>query len=353
MKTIQVNNEIIQEARNIVDGAYDPLRGFLKKGDLLSVLDNMRLLSGEVWPMPILLDITKYTAEKIKGEKSVRLVGNEREDVVISDVEIFSFDKVYLAKKLFGTNDGNHAGVAKIMNAGDYFIGGNIIAALLDKSHEFYFTPKETKEIFRKKNWKQVAAFQTRNPPHRAHEHIQKKALDSVHGLFINPVIGPKKIGDFSDQHILSAYKIFIEKYHPAEKVHLGTFHTFMRYAGPKEALFHALVRRNFGCTHMIIGRDHAGVGSYYGPYDAQKIFRNFSPQELGIEIINFEDASFCNSCADVVIGGACGHPASEREPITGTRIREDLLNNSPKLEKLIRPEILEYLRKNKGNLFS
>jgi sulfate adenylyltransferase len=286
MKTIQVNSEIIQEARNIVDGVYSPLRGFLRKNELESVLENMRLLSGEIWPMPIILDITKNTAEKIKDEKSIRLVGSEREDIVLSDIEIFPHDKLFLADKLFQTRDGAHPGVAKIMQAGDYFVGGRIVAALFNKPHEFYLTPRETKEIFRKKNWKQVAAFQANSLPHQSHEQLQKKALDSVHGLFINPVISSQKKTDSNDQHITNAYKIFIERFHPANRVHLGTFHTFHRHAGSKEALFHALVQRNFGCTHIIVVNNQTGLENYYDSDKTHKIFDNFSPEELGIEIM-------------------------------------------------------------------
>lgn len=226
------------------------------------------------------------------------------------------------------------------------------MAALLDKPHELYFTPEETKEIFRKNNWEHVAAFQTRNPPHRSHEHLQSKALEGRHGLFINPVIGPKKKGDFKDHHIINAYKILIEKYHPTDRVHLGTLHTFMRYAGPKEALFHALIRRNFGCTHMIIGRDHAGVGNFYGPYDAQKIFDNFDPKELGIEILKFENASYCHECSDMVVGSECGHADDKKAHISGTKLRESLLQGLPINDKIIRKEVVEYLLANREDLF-
>jgi len=253
---------------------------------------------------------------------------------------------------LFGTDDYLHPGVAKVVKLNNFFVGGEIVGGLTDSPHELYYTPRETREIFNRNNWKYVAAFQTRNPPHRSHEHLQKKALDSVHGLFINPVIGPKKRGDFRDHHILNAYKIMIEKYHLPEKVHLGTLHTFMRYAGPKEALFHAIVRRNFGCTHMIIGRDHAGVGDFYGPYDAQKIFDNFDPKELGIEIMRYESATFCHKCGDMVIGDECGHNPEEKANISGTKLRESFLNNLPVSDKIMRREIIDYLISNKEDLF-
>lgn len=352
MKKIFVSPETIQEAKNIIDGVYHPLKGFLNKEELVSVLENMRLPSGEVWPMPIVLDIGGKNARELVKEKSV-IISRGREDIILSEISVYEFDKNYLAKKLFGTGDISHPGAAEIMKLNGFFVGGKITAALTGRRpHELYYSPKDTKEIFRKNGWEHIAAFQTRNPPHRSHEHLQKKALDSVHGLFINPVIGPKKRGDFKDHHILEAYKIMIEKYHLPEKVHLGTLHTFMRYAGPKEALFHALVRRNFGCTHMIIGRDHAGVGNYYGYYDAQKIFDNFSKEELGIEIMKFENAAYCNACGDMVIGDECGHSPADQEHISGTDLRNRLLKDSEISDKIMRGEVVDYLLSNKEDLF-
>lgn len=352
MKKIFLSPEIIQEAKNIIDGVYHPLKGFLNKEELISVLENMRLPDGQIWPMPVVLDVNKNIAQSLINEKSIRLGGNKKEDIILSNISIYEFDKNYLAKRLFGTNDYLHPGAAKVIKLNNFFVSGEIIGGLADRPHELYYTPRETREIFNKNNWEYVVAFQTRNPPHRSHEHLQKKALDSAHGLFINPVIGPKKRGDFKDHHILNAYKILIEKYHDPHRVHLGTLHTFMRYAGPKEALFHALVRRNFGCTHMIIGRDHAGVGDYYGPYDAQKIFDNFNPEELGIEIMKFENAAYCNVCGDMVVGDECGHNNEDKAHISGTKLRENLLNNLPISDKLMRREIIEYLISNKEDLF-
>ncbi len=352
MKKIFVSPEIIQEAKNIIDGVYHPLKGFLNKEELISVLENMRLPGGEIWPMPVVLDVNKNIAQSLMNEKSIRLGGNKKEDIILSNISIYEFDKNYLAERLFGTNDYLHPGAAKAVKLNNFFVGGEITGGLTDRPHELYYTPWETREIFNKNNWKYVAAFQTRNPPHRSHEHLQKKALDSVHGLFINPVIGPKKRGDFKDHHILEAYKIMIKKYHLPEKVHLGTLHTFMRYAGPKEALFHALVRRNFGCTHMIIGRDHAGVGDFYGPYDAQKIFDNFDKGELGIEIMRFKNAAYCNACGSMVMENACGHDVSDQEHISGTDLRNRLLKGLEMSDKVMREEVADYLLSNRESLF-
>lgn len=354
MKKIKVSDEIIQEAKNIIDGVYSPLAGFLSKDDLVSVLNKMRLADGQIWPMPIILDIDKETAREIKNERKI-IITDGKEEVLMDNISVYKFRKGDLAKKLFGTDDRNHPGVDKAMKLKEYFAGGAVTPPEINsgfKKHGLYKTPEEIREIFKRNKWEHVVAFQTRNPPHRSHEHLQKEALKNVDGLFINPVIGPKKKGDFKDEHIIRAYEILLEKHYPAGKYLMATLHTFMRYAGPKEALFHALIRRNFGCTHMIIGRDHAGVGDYYGPYDAQKIFDNFSKEELGIEIMKFENATYCNACNDMVIGDECGHNHEEKAHISGTKLRENLLNNLPVSDKLMRREIIDYLISNKEDLF-
>lgn len=352
MEKFFVSQEVIQEAKNIIDGVYAPLKGFLGERDFFSVLQNMRLSSGEIWPLPIIIDIERQEAEQIKGKGGIILTDG-RDEIILEDIEIYRFEKNFLNQKLFGTTDIDHPGVARTIKMGRYLLGGKVSKGKFTSGrHQLNMTPDETREIFRKNNWKHVVAFQTRNPPHCSHEHLQKTALKKVDGLFINPVIGPKKEGDFKDKHILEAYNIIIEKYYPKNNVVFGTFHTFMRYAGPKEALFHALVRRNFGCTHMIIGRDHAGVGSFYGAYDAQKIFDNFDPKELGIEIFKFENAAYCYGCKDMAIGSECGHADDKKVHISGTNLRDSLLQNQPINDKIMRKEVVEYLLNNQEDLF-
>ena len=348
---IKVSDEIIQEGKNVIDGVYYPLKGFLNEADLKSVLETMRLSNGKVWPMPIILDVNKETADEIRDEKEV-VITNGKEEIILSDISIYPYDKNYLAKNLFGTEDINHPGVEKIMKMGDYLIGGVVRMDKKVKPHGLYLTPDEVKEVFRKNKWANVVAFQTRNPPHRSHEHLQKTALKNVDGIFINPVIGPKKSGDFHDDHILGAYEVLIDKYYPENSALLGTFHTHMRYAGPKEAVFHALVRRNFGCTHMIIGRDHAGVGDYYGTYDAQNIFDGFTNDELGIKILKYENVSFCKECRDMMQENECDHGDEHRIHLSGTKLREKLTANEDIPEEFMRKEVIEYLINNKDNLF-
>lgn len=352
MKKIRVSKKVLREAQNIIDGVYYPVTGFVDKDNLKSILNDMRLIGGEIWPMPVVWDVDKEDAHSIKGESKVGLADElGRVIYVVHSPVVFSYDKEYYAKSLFGTLDKRHPGVAAVFAMEDFLVGGDVVKfGETVESCESYLCPKKTKELFKKMNWKTVAAFQTRNAPHRSHEHLQLEALKIADGVFINPIIGDKKQGDLHDDHILGAYQILINDHHPKDKFALGTFHTFMRYAGPKEAVFHALVRRNFGCTHMIIGRDHAGVGNYYGAYEAQEIFNSFAGDELGISIIKFENAAYCSSCNGVVFDNDCNH--KDKIFLSGTELRERLRSDSEIPQEFMRQEIIDYLRNNKETLF-
>lgn len=354
MKTISVSDEIIQEGINIVDGVYFPLDGFMDENNLNSVLCDMRLRNGAIWSMPIVLDVNEKTFKNIKNEKTILIKDVKNKPVLqISNLSVFPFRKKFFVQKLFGTTNKNHPGIIRVKKMGDYLIGGKVkLIKNKREPNKNYYPPEKVKEIFKKNGWKFIAAFQTRNPPHRSHEYLQKTALKEVDGLFIQPIIGKKKPGDFRNKHILETYKILIENYYPPKKVILRTFHTFMRYAGPKEAIFHALVRKNFGCTHMIIGRDHAGVGNYYGTYDAQKIFDQFNEKELGIKILKYENAIFCQGCQDVVFEGQCKHDLSQKIHLSGTQLREKLTKKEKIDERFMRKEIATYLNKNSKKLF-
>lgn len=355
MQTIKVSSEIIQEARNITDGVYQPIKGFMDEAEVDSVLENMRLASGEIWSMPIVLDIDKKTAKELEDKKEV-VITDGKSEFLLKNIAVFKHKKENFVKRLFGTSDKEHPGVARIFDANDYLLGGEAKALNTDfntdLNNDLYFTPEKTREIFKKNGWEYVVAFQTRNPPHRSHEHLQKTALKDVHGVFINPVIGPKKEGDFRDEHIIGSYEKLIRHYYPENKAHLGTFHTFMRYAGPKEAIFHAIVRKNFGCTHMIIGRDHAGVGDYYGTYDAQNIFDNFSEDELGIKILKYENVSYCHGCGKMMEDNQCDHDNDQKVHLSGTKLREKFGNNEDIPEEFMRKEVIDYLKENNENLF-
>lgn len=344
-----VDDNKLQDIININSGAFAPLAGFLREEDFLSVVENMRLADGRVWPIPIVLDIDNDEYERIKNERTINFVDDVGEiKAVLDNIEIYRYDKEDYARKVFGTSDVNHPGVAEVMAKGDYLVGGDIIGAKDNKKifSEHNFSPNETREIFKSKGWKTVVAFQTRNVPHRSHEHLQKKALAEVDGLFIQPVIGKKKAGDFKDEVIIEGYKILLEKYYPEGRYFLGILPIKMNYAGPREAVMHALIRKNYGCTHMIIGRDHAGVGDYYERYAAHKIFDRFGEDELGVKILKYEDVSHCKICEKLTASDECEHNENDRVFLSGTKIREMVKNGEILPEELIRREISEMLLK-------
>lgn len=344
---LKIDSSAIQDARNIVSGAFYPLKGFLRELDFKSVLDKMRLNNGDVWSIPVVLDISEKDYETIKKENVITLANKDNStEFLLKNIEIYTYNKNEFAKKLFGTNDLEHPGVKEVMNKGKYLVGGELSLVFdNEKSFEEYnHSPEETKKEFKNKGWKTVVAFQTRNIPHRSHEFLQKLALQHVDGLFVQPVIGKKKTGDFKDDVILKSYEILLDKYYPKNKSFLGILQTKMYYAGPKEAIQHALIRRNYGCTHMIIGRDHAGVGDYYDSYASHNIFDQFKKDELGIEILKYENVSHCNVCDELTSSKSCGHNDEEKLFLSGTKVRE-LINNKEKLpKKLIRSEVAEFL---------
>ena len=268
-------------------GAFLPLTGFVTEDELHSIVDRMRLPSGEVFPLPVLLGLGSVDAESLRGRKDVYLYFRGEHVGRVQPESLFSFDKLEIVSKVFGTKDGKHPGVAHLMGMGDWFVGGPAIldtrVAVDPTLHEL--TPAETKAEFARRGWQTIVGFQTRNVPHRAHEYLLRLALEQVDGLFIQPLVGWKKAGDFTPQAVMTGYRALIANFFREENVLLGALTTAMRYAGPREALFHAIVRRNYGCTHFVVGRDHAGVGDYYGKYEAHDLARRFDG-ELGIEIM-------------------------------------------------------------------
>jgi len=320
----------------------------------LSICNNMRLANGKLWAMPIILDLSEDEVSDINDKSFIIKNSSGSSAFIIKNPEFYEVDKALGAKLLYGTNDINHPGVYNFLNLKKYFVGGEVVR-IPNKGYgvfsKYYKTPAQTREIFKKNNWRFVAAFQTRNPPHRSHEFIQKKSLEEVDGLLIHPIMGQKKKGDIKDEFILGAYEILINKYYKPKTVELATFHTFMRYAGPRDAVFHALVRRNFGCTHMIIGRDHAGVGSYYGPYDAHDKFDEFNPEELGIKIIKHSNVSFCKECNCMRAEGECNHSDEYKVYLSGTEFRNRLSRNKHIPETFMRADVVKFL-KSKKNIF-
>ena len=345
---IQIDTEMWKVVKNISFGIFSPIEGFMIESEATSVLKNMRLENDIPWPFPIILDINKKQSAKIKIGDSVILTSDSGQPISLLRVnDIYGYNKKLFAEKIFGTLDRSHPGVDKIFKQGDSLIGGDIflINELPAIFPELDLKPIETRKIFKERNWEKIVAFQTRNPPHKGHEYVQKTALTLADGLFINPVIGKKKKGDFLDEVIIRSYQELIKEYYPEHRVLLSTFETEMHYAGPKEAIFHAIARKNFGCNFIIIGRDHAGVGDFYGPYDAHKIFDHFP--DLGIEPIFFRSFSLCRVCEGIVSDKICPHLPECHTNFSGTNIRNLLCAGKKPPKEVMRPEvtkvILEY----------
>jgi sulfate adenylyltransferase len=347
-KRLVLDGEKVQEVKNIANGAYSPLEGFLGKEDFEGVVSSMSLGNGSIWAIPIVLDINEKDFIALKDEQAIVLSNQAGKPIaLLKNLEFYPNNKDFFAQNVYGTKDQNHPGVAAVYKMGKYLLGGRI--QLLDKEKnifpEYNLTPLQAKRIFKSRGWKTIVAFQTRNVPHLGHEFLQKHALQTTDGLFIQPIIGEKKTDDFKDEFILSAYEVLIDRYHNRNKVLLGILPLKMRYAGPREAIFHAQVRKNFGCTHFIVGRDHAGVGKYYSPYAAQEIFNNFNKEEIGIEILKYPETIYCKVCRQHIFTGFCPHKGNEQIYFSGTKIRESIKKKeSPPFNIIIRPEVYHLL---------
>ena len=342
---IQVNSQTKKVIKNISFGVFSPLEGFMNENNYKYVLEHMYLENDIAWPFPIVLDASKQQTEKFSIDDKIILMNSENHPLAIMNVEdIYDYDKKHFAQKVYGTLDHNHPGVDSVFNLKEKLVGGEIF--LINDPKPIFpqldLKPIETRVLFKEKKWDKVVAFQTRNPPHLGHEYVQKAGLTYCDGLFINPVIGKKKVGDFLDEIIIKSYQVLINEFYPKDRVILSTFETEMRYAGPKEAIFHAIARKNFGCDHIIIGRDHAGVGDYYGPYDAHKIFDQFP--DLGIEPIKFRSFSKCSKCNSIVNDKICPHPPEMQNYFAGREIRGALKRGEPPGTEVMRSEISEVI---------
>ena len=341
---LEISYERAKDVVNIARGLYSPLTGFLNKRELQSVLDEGRLSSGIPWTIPIVLDIDGQDRERLISSDGVFLVHQGRKVAFMEIESIYSWDREEFALKVYRTSDEAHPGVARTYAMKDYLVGGDIL--LLDGIEEPFpevnLSPRETRVLFESMGWEKVVGFQTRNVPHIGHEYVQKAALTVVDGLFINPVIGKKKKGDFRDEVILQAYRTLIKNYYPKDRVVLSILPMEMRYAGPREAIHHAIIRKNFGCTHFIVGRDHAGVGNYYGPYEAHEIFKDYP--DLGIQPIFFRSFFYCKKCNSVANDKTCPHPEEEHVNFSGTKIRGLLQKGEKPPELLMRPEVAEVI---------
>jgi sulfate adenylyltransferase len=343
---VDVDERTAADLELLGNGGFSPLTGFLGKADYDAVVERMHLASGEPWSIPITLAVTSELAKSLKGDQ-IALWHTGRPVAVMTVTERFPYDRAREAKHVFRTEDVAHPGVAALMRQGDVLLGGpvEVIAADINTTFAAHRrTPAQTRAEFAKRGWKRIVAFQTRNPIHRAHEYLTKCALEMCDGLMIHPLVGETKGDDVPAAVRMRCYETLVAHHYPKDRVLLSVFPAAMRYAGPREAIFHALVRRNYGVTHFIVGRDHAGVGNYYGTYDAQKIFDEFADGELGIQPIFFEHTFYCRDCGWMASDKTCGHDPAQRIAPSGTKVREMLRNGEAPPAEFSRPEVAKIL---------
>ncbi len=337
------------DAELVAVGAFSPLAGFMGQADYLQVLRHMRLASGVPWPLPVTLSVEESVAASLPPDGQVKLHDeNGRLLGTMVVEERFPYDKEEEAHLGYGTTDASHPGVANVYSQGPILLGGPL-RLLQTPKHELPFAdyrlePAETRREIEARGWNTVVGFQTRNPVHRAHEYMQKCALEVIDGLLLHPLVGETKSDDIPADVRMRCYKVLLEKYYPPHRVLLSVLPAFMRYAGPREAIFHAIVRKNYGCTHFLVGRDHAGVGSYYGPYDAQEIFQEFGPEELGIQPMMFENSFHCRKCGSMATAKTCPHESDDHLLLSGTELRAMLARGEVPPVEYTRPEVAAIL---------
>jgi sulfate adenylyltransferase len=344
-----VSERELSDLEMLAVGALSPLTGFVGEADYLSVLDTMHLSNGLAWSIPVTLSLTDEGVKRIGAGTSVALLPAEgAPPLAIVDVgEVFKRDREKEALEVFGTEDLEHPGVRALQDAGDFCLAGPVRALALPEHDDFVryrLTPAQTRAEFADRGWRTVVGFQTRNPIHRAHEYIQNCALEMVDGLLVHPLVGATKGDDIPADVRMRCYEALFEGYYPKDRAMVSVFPAAMRYAGPKEAIWHAICRKNYGCTHFIVGRDHAGVGSYYGTYDAQRIFESFEPGELGITPLMFEHSFWCNACEGMASPKTCPHGEGTRVSLSGTKVREMLRAGERPPAEVSRPEVADIL---------
>lgn len=345
---IILNDRELSDLDMIAAGAFSPLEGFMAKNDYESVVQNKRLTSGIAWTIPVTLCISEEESANIHIGSEVALSDSSRKLMAVMEVEDkYKIDPLKEAELVYGTDEEAHPSVAYLYRNDKTAIGGRVTAINRVSHTKFLdhrFDPAESREIFRQKGWKKIVGFQTRNPIHRAHEYIQKCALEIVDGLFLHPLVGETKSDDISADVRMKCYEVLLDNYYPKDRVVLGVLPAAMRYAGPREAVFHAIIRKNYGCTHFIVGRDHAGVGNYYGSFDAHHIFDEFEPEEIGIIPLRFDHTFYCKKCEGMASYKTCPHSGDDHIILSGSKVRDMLKGGEIPPVEFSRPEVAKIL---------
>lgn len=349
LPSVKLTPREVADIECLAVGAFSPLSGFLGRADYESVIADMRLASGLVWSLPVTLAATAGEVVQLKGFEEVVLRDPAGEPLAILQLEeVFAYDREEEAERVFRTSDPAHPGVSALLDQGEWLLGGAVSVLRLPRKRPFVqyrLTPNETRQAIADRGWRTVVGFQTRNPIHRAHEYLTKCALEVVDGLLLHPLVGETKDGDVPAEVRMHAYQALLADYYPQDRVLMAVFPAAMRYAGPREAIFHAICRKNYGCTHFIVGRDHAGVGDYYGSFDAHGVFEEFELEEIGITPVFFDHAFFCRRCDQMTTAKTCPHGRSDRVALSGTEVRRRLEEGKAIPEEFSRPEVAGVLR--------